>query len=124
VVTQTWIPTSAVAVVIPLEFLFVESRLVLEKSPVTNEGVTFNVTPVPLDVLIVELIKPQGDPGGVELVGTGHVGPVKTPVPEVIAHAGVMAVELKLPLDWAKASPDPSTVVSPANTRTDANFVI
>jgi hypothetical protein len=124
VVTQTWIPTSAVAVVIPLEFLFVESRLVLVKSPVTNEGVTFSVTPLPLDVLIVELIKPQGDPGGVELVGAGHVGPVMTPLPESIAHAGVTAVELKLPLDWAKASPDPSTPVDTANTKTDVNLVI
>ena len=48
-----------------------------------------------------------------------HVGPVKllTPVvawPVAIAHAGVTAVELKLPLDWAKTRPDPS--VATANT--------
>jgi hypothetical protein len=124
VVTQTWIPTSAVAVVMPLEFLFVESRLVLVKSPVTNEGVTFSVTPLPLDVLIVEVIKPQGDPGGVELVGVGQVGPVMTPLPESMAHAGVTAVELKLPVDWAKASPEPRTAIDAVSTKTDANFVI
>jgi hypothetical protein len=112
----------------PLVFLL-DVTLVSVNRPVTNDGVTFNVTPLPLEVLMEELIKPQNEPvAGVD-PPTVQVGPFRllTPVvawPVAIAHDGVTAVELKLPLLCARASPDPNTAIRAASEKTASDFLI
>jgi hypothetical protein len=78
------------------------------KRPVTSEGLTSNVVPLPLPVEMLAVNDAPGTP------------PLRAPVVPLITHAAELPVALKLPLDWAKASPDAST----ARPKTVVNFFI
>src|SRR5436309_2308060 len=86
--------------------------LVSVNRPVTNEGRISNVTPLPFEV---------------EMFVSNTVSAVPLPpnLPSVpMTHAAGMALALKLPLDCAKASPDPNAAISADTAKTDANFLI
>src|SRR6266581_4192853 len=103
-----------------------EVTFVSVKRPVTNEGLTSKVTPLAFDVLMVELIMPQTAPPALMVL---HVGPVKllkplVAMPAVMAHAGVTAVELKLPLLCARAMPAAHATMNPTTEDTNPNLRI
>jgi hypothetical protein len=79
-------PTSAVAVETLVEIL------VSVKRPVTNEGLTSNVTPFPFEVEIFVVKEFTVIP------------PLRAPEVASITHAALLPEALKLPLDCAKAS--------------------
>src|SRR5258707_56206 len=87
------------------------SIFVCVNSPVTREGRTFRVTPLPFDVEIFELKS-------------------LTPVPPLnvrrapIAQEAAVAVALKLPLDCARARPEPKTAASVAAEKTNAKCLL
>jgi hypothetical protein len=62
-----------------------------------------SVVPLPLPVEMLAVNDAHGTP------------PLRAPVVPLITHAAELPVALKLPLDWAKASPDASTA-TPKNT--------
>jgi len=104
-VTQTSIPTSAVALGIVVEIF------VSVKRPLTSDGLISNVTPLALDVEISALKR------------VTPVPPLKLPPVPIAQDAGV-PVALKLPLDCARASPEPSTVTRAATAKADANVLM
>src|SRR5262252_1040371 len=104
-VTQTSIPTSAVALGTVVEIF------VSVKRPVTSEGRISSVTPLPLDVEMLALNS------------FTWVPPLKLP-PVPIAQDAEVPVALKLPLDCAWATLEPSTVKTAATARRDASVLI
>jgi len=86
------------------------SILVWVNRPVTSDGLIFKVTPFALDVemFALNIFTP--------------VPPVKVP-PAPMAQDAAVAVALKLPLDWARASPDPNVAINAA-VENDTNLFI
>src|SRR5437667_3823339 len=80
--------------------------LVSVKRPVTRAGLMSDVVPLPLPVemFAVNELRP--------------VPPLRAP-PAPITHDAPVPLALKLPLDWAKASP---TANNPVTAKTDSSF--
>src|SRR5262249_10653650 len=104
-VTQTSMPTSAVALGTVVEIF------VSVKRPVTSEGRMSSVTPLPLDVEMSVL------------KSFTWVPPLKLP-PAPIAQDAEVPVALKLPLDCARTTLEPSTVNRAATAKTDPSVLI
>ena len=81
------------------------------KRPLTSDGLTFSVTPLALDVEMSALNS------------FTPVPPLKLPSVPIAQDAGV-PVALKLPLDCARASLEPSTVTRAATATKDASVLI
>ncbi len=81
--------------------------LVSVKRPVTRAGLMSNVVPFPLPVEMFAVNEVRVVP------------PLRVP-PAPITHDAPVPVALKLPLDWARARPDPIV----ATAKTAVNFFI
>jgi hypothetical protein len=97
-------PTSAVADETLVEIL------VSVKRPVTNEGLTSNVSPFPFDVEIFVVNEFTVKP------------PLRAPDVELIWHAAPLPEALKLPLDCAKEMGAINIAVAIANANVHTNF--
>jgi len=108
--TVTWncTPDCEEALTVPPPALPERERLV--NRPTTAEGLITNATPLPLDTFMVVL---------------SAVFVVPPPsVPPISVHDSVSALKLKLPLLWAKLSPDPNVTIRIDVTKNDTKRFI
>src|SRR4029077_18884753 len=82
----------------------------LVNRPTTAEGLITNATLLPLDTFMVVLSAVFGVP--------------PPSVPPISVHDSVSALKLKLPLLWAKLSPDPNVTIRIDITKNDTSRFI